>query len=115
MAAASTSSGLPITRCVMRPDTSVSPITNTTANTIEICSSVFNIASTGPSVHRMSSVAFHGPCRSTGSSIGSSTDSPAFCWRVNPSGCRTNGANRVISGRSPRGATMRLEGVEASR
>ena len=48
IAAASTSSGLPITRCVMRPETSVSPMTNTTAKMIEICSSVFSIDSTGP-------------------------------------------------------------------
>ena len=95
----------------MSPETSVSPMTNTTAKMIEICSSVFSIASTGPSVQRMPSVAFHGPCRSTGSSIGSSCDSPAGACRVRPSGWRTNGAKRVISGRSPRGATMRLEGV----
>ena len=81
----------------------------------EICSSVFSIDSTGPSVHFITSVAFQGPCRSTGSSIGCSCASPAVCRLVKPSGWRTNGAKRVISGRSPRGATMRLEGVYASR
>ena len=115
IAAASTSSGLPITRCVMSPETSVRPMTNTTAKTIEICSSVFSIDSTGPSVQRMSSVAFQGPCRSTSSSIGSSCASPTLVWWVKPSRWRTKGAKRVISGRSPRGATMRLEGVFASR
>ena len=81
MAPASTSSGLPMTFWVMRPETNVRPTTNTTAKMIEICSSVFSIASTGPSVQRMTSVAFHGPWRSTGSSIGSSCASPACACR----------------------------------
>ena len=102
-------------RCVIKPDTSVSPMTNTIEKMIEICSSVFRIDSTWPSVHFITSVAFQGPGRSTGSSIGSSCADPADDCLVNPIGWRANGAKRVISGRSPRGAAMRLEGVYASR
>jgi hypothetical protein len=93
----------------------VNTITNPIAKMIEICSSVLRKDSTGPSVQRMTSVAFHGPLRSTGSSMGRACASPAPSAFVNPSGWRLNGAKRVISGRSPRGAAIRLEGDEASR
>ena len=101
-------------RWVMRPETKVSTTSSSMEKMMEMRSSVSSIDSTGPSVHFMTSVAFQGPCRSTSSSMGCSCASPACCF-VNPSGCRAKGANRVISGRSPRGAAMRLEGVEASR
>ena len=45
----------------MKPDTRVSTTTNAMAKMIEIRSSVFNIDSTGPSVHFITSVAFQGP------------------------------------------------------
>ena len=101
-------------RCVIEPDTSVSTTTRPMAKAIEIFSSVLRNDSTWPSVHFITSVAFQGPDRSTGSSIGSSCAGP---WDEipNPIGWRANGAKRVISGRSPRGAAMRLEGVYASR
>ncbi len=76
MAPASTSRGLPIMRWVMRPETKVSTMSSRIEKMIEIRSSVFSIDSTAPSVHFMTSVAFHGPCRSTSSSIGCSCASP---------------------------------------
>ena len=78
MAPASTSSGLPIMRWVMRPETKVSTTSSSSEKMIEMRSSVFSIDSTGPSVHFMTSVAFQGPCRSTSSSMGCSCASPAL-------------------------------------
>ena len=63
-------------RWVINPETKVSTTTNSIAKVIEIRSSVFNIDSTGPRVHFITSVAFQGPWRSTGSSMGCSCAPP---------------------------------------
>ena len=105
-----------MTRWVMRPDTSVSADhEHDREDDRDLLLGLAASTSTGPSVHFITSVAFHGPLQVDGQLDRLLLRRPAGGCLVNPSGWRANGAKRVISGRSPRGATMRLEGVYASR